>query len=223
MSLNVIMLGAPGAGKGTQAERLAERERLPRVSTGDVLREAAGRGTALGLAARAVIDDGHFVDDATMIGLAAERLRQADCAAGFVLDGFPRTVAQGRATDALLAGRGELAVLHLEVPEAELVRRLSARLVCRDCGRNMDPEQRAAERCRRCGGAFGRRADDGGDVIRERMRVYARETAPLVEHYRGRPTFVSVDGHQPAAQVAEAIRAALAQLPVATGAGAGRA
>jgi adenylate kinase len=215
MPLNVVMLGAPGAGKGTQAERLAERERVPQISTGEILREAASRRTALGLAARAVIDGGHFVDDRTMIGLAAERLGRADCAGGFVLDGFPRTVAQGVAADALLDGRGELAIVHLQVPEAELVRRLTARLVCLDCGRNMDPERRETGACRRCGGEFGRRADDGEDVIRERMLVYARETAPLVAHYGSRATFVEVDGHQPAARVAEEIRLALAGLPAA--------
>lgn len=223
MPLNVVMLGAPGAGKGTQAERLAERERVPQISTGDILREAVARQTDLGRAAQAVIDGGHFIDDRTMIGLAAERLRRADCAGGFVLDGFPRTVAQGLAADALMDGRGELAVVHLEVPEAELVRRLGSRLVCHACGRNMDPEQAATETCRRCGGAFGRRADDGEDVVRERMRVYARETAPLMAHYRHRPTFVAIDGHQPAARVAEAIRTALAALPVASAAGMGRA
>jgi adenylate kinase len=218
MPLNVVMLGAPGAGKGTQAERLAERARVPQISTGEVLREAVARQTDLGRAARAVIDEGHFVDDRTMIGLVAERLRQADCAGGFVLDGFPRTVAQGVATDGLMDGRGELAIVHLAVPEAELVRRLASRQVCRACGRNKDPEQAATETCGRCGGAFGRRADDGEDVVRERMQVYARETAPLVAHYRHRPTFVAIDGHQPAARVAEAIRTALAERPVAAAA-----
>jgi adenylate kinase len=205
MPLNVIILGAPGAGKGTQAARLGARERLPRISTGDILREAASRGTALGLAARAVIDGGHFVDDRTMITLVGQRLSQPDCAGGFVLDGFPRTVPQGLAAEGLMAGRGPLAVVYLDVPAEELVRRLRARLVCRDCGQTVDPEDRPSESCRPCGGALGRRADDGEEVVRERMSVYARRTAPLVEHYRGRPGFVAVDGHQAPARVTEAI------------------
>ncbi len=223
MSQFVIMLGAPGAGKGTQAERLAAREDLPHLSTGDLLREAAVRGTALGRAARAVIDGGHFVDDETMIALVAERLRQPDCARGCVLDGFPRTVAQGQAAERMLAGRGEVTVVHLDVPEAELVRRLRARLVCLACGRNKAPEQLADGACPRCGGAFGRRVDDGEDVIRERMRVYAAETAPLVDHYRVRPGYVRVDGHQPAARVADDVRAALGRPALALAGSEGRA
>lgn len=215
MSQFVIMVGAPGAGKGTQAERLAVREGLPHLSTGDLLRAAAVRGTALGQVARAVIDGGHFVDDATMIALVTERLRQPDCAGGCVLDGFPRTVAQGRATEAMLAARGTVTVVHLEVPEDELVRRLTTRLVCLACGRNKDPEQQADEACGRCGGRFGRRADDGADVIAERMRVFAAETEPLVARFRERPGYFPVDGHKPAAQVADAIGTVIGRLVLA--------
>lgn len=215
MPLHVIILGAPGAGKGTQAERLAERERLPRISTGDVLREAITRRSALGKVAAASIDDGHFVGDETMIGLVGGRLAQADCENGFVLDGFPRTVPQGQAFDAWMSRcSGDLAVVHLEVPEAELVRRLTTRRVCVDCGRNMDPAQGPAEACRRCGGAPGRRADDDEAVIRERMLVYARETAPLVDRYRRLPGFAAVDGNQPPGRVNEAILAAIGRGPL---------
>jgi adenylate kinase len=203
------MLGAPGAGKGTQAERLAAREGLPRISTGDVLREAVLHGTPLGLAARDVIESGHFVGDDTMIALVRERVSRPDCARGFVLDGFPRTVTQARALDEAMAGRDEPTVLHLKVPVDELVRRLGRRMVCHDCGRNRAPEMGPAGACDRCGGAFVRRADDSPDVVRERLNVYEQEGEPVVGQYRGRPTFFDITGDRPASLVAEAIREAI--------------
>lgn len=222
MSLRVIMLGAPGAGKGTQAERLAEREGLPKISTGDILREAVTRGTPLGEAAKEVMESGHLVGDDIMIALVGERLGEADCGRGFVLDGFPRTVPQARALDGMVAGHGPLTVLHVKVPLEVLVRRLSTRMVCHDCGHNMAPELTPADPCDRCGGAFVQRADDNQEVVRERLKVYEEETEPLVEHYRALPTFFTVDGDQPADRVSEDIRQAIARSRAAAAGSVGR-
>jgi adenylate kinase len=182
------MLGPPGAGKGTQAKRLAERLGVPHISTGDILRSAAAAGTALGKEARRYMDDGGLVPDAVMVGLVEERLAQPDAGRGFILDGFPRTVGQAEALDALLVGRGRPldAVLQIAVPRAELVRRLAGRRVCGDCGTlvQVAVEQGANGRCEACGGALLQRDDDRVETVGRRMEVYERETAPLVGHYR---------------------------------------
>jgi adenylate kinase len=190
MAALVVMLGPPGAGKGTQAERLAAALSVPRISTGDMLREAVAAGSELGWAVRAVMARGGLVDDATMIAVVQDRLARPDAAAGCVLDGFPRTLAQAAALDALLAGR-TLHVLELVVPEAELVRRLGGRRVCVACGAN---GPRDGDRCTRCGGELVQREDDGVAVVRERLRVYERDTAPLVGHYQPRDGYRRIDG-----------------------------
>ena len=200
MSLNLIMLGPPGAGKGTQAEQFAKAKGIPKISTGDMLRDAVKAGTDIGLRAKAIMDRGELVGDEVMIGIVRERLDRPDARAGFILDGFPRTVAQARALDGLMDGRAPLVVIDIAVPEAELVRRLSTRLVCGDCGTNaegLDSERMAAARCARCGGRLQQRADDNEAVVRERLNVYRRDTQPLVEYYRPRPTFRAVNGAQP--------------------------
>ncbi|MGH9348817.1 MAG: adenylate kinase, partial [Vicinamibacterales bacterium] len=186
MALNVIMMGPPGAGKGTQAERLARDRGLLKVSTGDILREAVQSQTPLGLEAKATIDAGRLVDDDTMIGIVRERLLQPDAMRGFVLDGFPRTVAQARALDRIVDERddGPLVVIVIEVPEAELVKRLSTRRICSACGATVDPfDGGAASRCRRCGGELVQRSDDDEDIVRKRLAVYERDRRPLVEYY----------------------------------------
>jgi adenylate kinase len=212
MALNLIMLGPPGAGKGTQAERFARARRIPKISTGDMLREAVKAGTPIGLKAKAIMERGDLVSDDVIIGIVKERIDQPDAAPGFILDGFPRTVAQARALDGLMDGRDPLIVLDIVVPEAELVRRLGSRRVCEDCGTNADVDDAAgngAERCAKCGGRLKQRADDSEAVVLERLKVYRRDTKPLVDYYRDRQTFRSVNGAQTADGVAQDLAAAI--------------
>ena len=193
--MNVVMLGPPGAGKGTQAERFARAHGLPKISTGDILREAVHAGTELGLIAKATMEAGNLVGDDVMIGIAKERLERDDARRGFVLDGFPRTVRQADALDQMMEGRGPLCVIDIVVPEDVLVRRLATRRICRDCGSNAVVEWTGD--CQKCGGKLVARIDDGVDIVRERLMVYQRQTKPLVDHYASRPTFRSIDGNQP--------------------------
>ncbi len=203
MGLNVIMMGAPGAGKGTQAGRFARERGLPKISTGDMLREAIKAGDPVGLEAKARMDRGELVDDATMIAIVKKRLQKADAQRGFVLDGFPRTVAQAQALDEIMAERnnGPLIVVDVMVPPEELVKRLAMRRICVDCGTNADPA--AVEKCLKCGGRLEQRADDNQDVVLERLNVYTRATRPVLEFYRERPTFRVVNGAQPQERVAQ--------------------
>jgi adenylate kinase len=206
MALNVVMLGAPGAGKGTQAERLAAEAGVPRISTGDILRAAVAADTPLGRSARTLMDAGRLVGDDIVVALVRERLARPDAAAGFVLDGFPRTVAQAEALDDLVRGRGPLVVVHVAVPTEVLVRRLSSRRVCGSCGTNRPDGAGPGSACPRCGGTFVQRPDDGEAVVRERLRVFARQTEPLVAYYRAGWTVFDVDGDQPVDRVAEQVR-----------------
>jgi adenylate kinase len=212
VALNIVMLGPPGAGKGTQAERFARSHGLPKISTGDILREAVQAGTELGRAAKATMDAGNLIGDDVMIGIVCERLRRADARPGFVLDGFPRTVEQAEALDRMVEGRGApLIVLDIVVPEDVLVRRLATRRICSKCGVNAAVEWTGA--CERCGGALVTRVDDGQDIVRERLKVFLLQTKPLVEYYSGRPTFRAINGNRPpddvAAQVESAVMAAI--------------
>ena len=206
MALNLIVLGPPGAGKGTQAEGFAREHRIPRISTGDMLREAAHAGTPVGLAAREKMDAGLLVSDDAIIALVRERLERPDTVSGFVLDGFPRTVGQAGALDALMVGRDPLVVVEMVVPSEVLVRRVLGRRICSRCGANAGPADTA---CARCGGPFVQRSDDSEKVVRERLAVYERDTQPLVAYYRCRPTFRTVDGDRSPAEVAQAIRDAV--------------
>ena len=209
MGLNVIMLGAPGAGKGTQAERFARQHGLPKVSTGDILRQGIKDNLPVALVAKAKMDRGELVDDDTMVAIVRDRLKQSDTSAGFVLDGFPRTVSQSRALDRIVdeRGNGPLIVVDITVPETELVRRLAGRLICSKCGENAAPDD--GDRCRRCGGDLIQRADDSEAVVRERLKVYHNATEPLVDYYRGRPTFRTVNGAQAADIVARELDATI--------------
>jgi adenylate kinase len=207
MALNLIVLGPPGAGKGTQAERFARIRRIPRISTGEILRDAVTEGTEIGRRAKSIMDRGELVGDDVMIEIVRERLDRPDTRGGFVLDGFPRTVVQAMALDRMVDGRGPLVVLDVVVPEDVLVRRLSSRRICSKCGSNAAPEWTTA--CGKCGGALITRVDDEIDIVRERLKVYHRQTKPLVDYYAGRPSFSSIDGNRPPDVVTAAVDAAL--------------
>ena len=204
MGLNVIMMGPPGAGKGTQATRFARERGLVRIPTGDILRDAIKAQTPLGRKVEATMQRGELVDDATMIAMVEERLAQPDTNAGFLLDGFPRTVPQAEALDSVMKARGNgpLIIVDVRVPLQELVRRLDGRRVCGRCGANADPFGSTINRCQKCGGEFVQRMDDNRDVVIERLKVYERQTYPLVEYYRHRPTFRVVNGAQSPERVA---------------------
>ena len=208
MGLNVIMMGAPGAGKGTQAGRFARERGLPTISTGDMLREAIKEKNPVALEAQAGMDRGELVDDDTIIAIVRDRLSKPDTRPGFVLDGFPRTVGQARALDVIMdeRGRGPLVVVDVVVPEQELVRRLGSRRICSRCGANADP---GATACTKCGGEFVVRADDDAQVVLERLKVYERATRPVLEYYRARPTFRMVNGAQAPEQVAHDVDSAI--------------
>jgi adenylate kinase len=214
------MLGPPGAGKGTQAERFAREHGIPKVSTGDILREAVQSGSELGRRVAAVMDRGELVGDDLMIGIVRERLSRPDAIAGFVLDGFPRTAAQARALDELISARGPVICVEIQVPDEELVRRVKARRVCEDCGANAEVFENKADelpdlcqntdRCRSVGPKWVARSDDSASVVRERLKIYWRDTQPMIEYYSSRPTFRSIDGLQTPEQVREALVSAVA-------------
>ena len=197
--MNIVLFGPPGAGKGTQSRRLSENLRIPQVSTGDLLRAAREKRTALGLQAEGYMTTGRLVPDELVIAMIRERLGQEDCRPGFILDGFPRTIAQAEALDQTLSQGGSKIdrVVNIEVEGKELVRRLSGRRQCRKCGENFHvafhpPKKEGV--CDRCGGGLFQRDDDREEVIRRRLEVYGKETAPLVAHYGGQGILKSVHG-----------------------------
>jgi adenylate kinase len=195
----VVLIGSPGAGKGTQARLLCERAGVPQISTGDMLREAQASGTPLGRTAQEYMDQGRLVPDDVVIGIVDERLSEPDCGRGFVLDGFPRTVEQARALEAMLTRRGLAldAVVAIDVPRADLIERLAGRLVCPRCGtmyhRTFDPP-RTTGACDRDGAALQQRDDDREDRIARRLDQLAKEVAPVAEYYRATGLLRAVDG-----------------------------
>lgn len=199
--VDIILLGAPGAGKGTQAELLRDRLGLPSVSSGDLFRAALSERTSLGLRAKTYMDKGELVPDEITVGMVAERISQADCAAGVIFDGFPRTVAQAEALDGLLGKmrRRVDIVLCIQVLEDVLLRRLAGRWTCRNCGaiyhRELNPEKVQGV-CDVCGGELYQRPDDTPETQQRRIQVYLQQTAPLEEYYRGRGLLVEVNGEQ---------------------------
>jgi adenylate kinase len=197
--MRIILLGPPGAGKGTQAKLLIERLGVPQISTGDMLRAAVKDGTPLGREAKAFMDRGALVPDGVIIGLVRERLQAPDCERGYILDGFPRTVAQAEALEAALVWLGETLdhVLCLEGPTEDLVVRIAGRRTCRTCGAmshvRFSPTKREGV-CDACGGETYQRDDDREDTVRRRLDVYAEQTAPLVRFYAGRRLLRRVAG-----------------------------
>jgi adenylate kinase len=220
VALNLVMLGPPGAGKGTQAERFAREHGIPKVSTGDILREAVHSGSDLGRQVKTVMERGELVGDDLIIGIVRERLSRPDAIAGFVLDGFPRTAKQADALDEITASRGPVICVEMQVPDEELVRRVRGRRVCDDCGANADafehkPDElpdscQHTERCREIGPKWVARSDDSEDVVRERLKIYWRDTRPMIEYYSSRPTFRAIDGMQTPERVREALVSAVA-------------
>jgi adenylate kinase len=202
----VILLGPPGAGKGTQAQRVMSETGLPQVSTGDMLRDAAARGTALGLAARKVMEAGGLVDDQTVNGIVEDRIGAPDCENGFILDGYPRNVAQAGMLDTVLGVNDELMVIELVVDIEALVRRLTARRTCSKCNKIYNLEShppKVAGTCDECGGALLQRNDDTESVIRDRMVTYQTQTRPLADYYRAKSVYYEVDGMGSIDQVTE--------------------
>ena len=215
--LNLVLLGPPGSGKGTQGERLQEDFRLPYWATGDILRGAVRNGTELGAAAKEYMDRGDLVPDEVMVGLIAERVSSEEASDGFILDGFPRTIGQGEALDARLTELDRLltAVILIEVPDEEVVRRLSGRRVCVKEGHifhmEFDPPKNEGV-CDIDGSRLEIRDDDKPDVIRRRLGTYHEKTEPLVGHYEERSVLRRVDGLPAPDEVSDRIRAMLATL-----------
>jgi adenylate kinase len=213
--LRVVLLGAPGAGKGTQARKLSEAFEVPDISTGDIFRNAVSQGTPMGTAAKRFMDRGELVPDDVTIGIVEERLAQPDAAVGFVLDGFPRTVHQATAFDAMLAAMDRTlnAVVEISVPRDVLIERLTQRWMCATCQASYSlpsAPPRTAGVCDRCGGSLVQRGDDSEKTVLHRLEVHDAQTAPLVSYYKGAGLLRTVDGTQPIGAVFDAIVAAAA-------------
>lgn len=217
--MRIVLLGAPGSGKGTQSQRLVQREGIPQISTGDLLRAAVARGTELGRAAKEAMNAGRLVDDALVLGMIRERLGERDARRGFILDGFPRNLAQAHALERLLATLDKPlhAVVQLEVDYGELARRISGRRTCADCGRvfNLLTSPPAAnETCPKTGAPHRllQRPDDTEATVAERLRVYDEQTRPLIDFYRARGLLKVINAQRDVDQVARRLAQALAAL-----------
>jgi adenylate kinase len=203
VALNIILLGPPGAGKGTQAQRLQQERGLIQLSTGDMLRAAVASGSELGQKAKGIMERGELVPDALMVGLIEDRIAQPDCAKGFILDGFPRTEAQAQALDQMLArGAKKLdRVIEMETDEAALTERVVGRFTCAKCGAGYHEKFKRPKvegTCDVCGGKeFSRRKDDNAETMKTRMAAYRAQTAPLLPYYAGRGVLKKVDGMAP--------------------------
>lgn len=205
--LNLVILGKQGAGKGTQCKRLSEHYAIPHVSTGDILRAAVKSGSPLGLEVASVMDAGALVSDELVIRLVDERFQQSDAQRGALLDGFPRTLAQAEALEALLGDDGIKLCINLDVPTELVVERLSSRRVCQECGaiyKDTDIEA-ISETCSNCGGDVIQRKDDQPEAIAKRLAIYERDTAPLLEFYASRQLLVTLNGDQSPDDVTRAI------------------
>ncbi len=211
--MRLIFLGPPGSGKGTQAAKLLEKVQVAHISTGDILRENVAKSTNLGLQAKGYMDEGKLVPDALIVEMMKNRLGASDCATGFILDGFPRTVSQAEALEKMLGKLGmDLdAVVLFEVSDAVVIERLSGRRGCRQCGAiyhvRFNPSSRG-EYCQVCGGELFQREDDREEVIRKRLDVYHSQTTPLIDFYRERDLLVEVEAEKSSDEVLKTILAA---------------
>lgn len=209
--MNLILLGPPGAGKGTQAKKLTDERGLVQLSTGDMLRAEVASGSPLGVEAKKVMDAGQLVSDAIVIGMIDKRTDQPDCAKGFVLDGFPRTEPQAEALDAMLAKKGKKidAVIELAVDEAALIERISGRFTCAKCGTGYHDTFHRPKKdgiCDKCGSTeFVRRADDNAETVKARLVAYRKQTAPILPYYKAKGLLHSVDGMADMSEVARQI------------------
>lgn len=198
--MKIIFLGPPGAGKGTQAVRVSKELNIPHISTGDIFREAINNGTEMGIKAKTFMDKGELVPDEVVIGIVVDRLGEDDASGGFLLDGFPRTVAQAEALDKALSDMGGIdKAVGLDVDDAELINRLAGRRVCRNCGRNYHTiysPPKIENVCDDCGGEVYQRDDDKEDTVRRRLDVYKQQTQPLIDYYKSKNLLVSIDGKQ---------------------------
>ena len=202
--MNLILLGAPGAGKGTQAEILCDRLSIPTISTGNMIREALKSGTEMGLKAKAFIEAGQLVPDEVVIGIVRDRLAQDDCKGGFILDGFPRTIPQAEALDRM--GVTIDRVVDINVPDEVITRRVSGRRVCLDCGNTYHIETKKPQKdgvCDRCGSTLVQRKDDQPETVEERLRVYHEQTEPLRDYYAAAGKLLVMDGQQGIQEIAE--------------------
>lgn len=195
--MNIVLLGAPGAGKGTQAQKLIDAHGIPQISTGDILRAAVAAGTPLGLEAKRYMDSGELVPDEVVIGLVKSRLAEPDAEKGFILDGFPRTTAQAEALDTELGALGKAidSAIAITVDPEVIVARLTSRRVCRACGAITNAS--AGATCPKCGGELYQRDDDNEATVRNRLDVYERSTAPLIDYYRAQGFLHEIDGDRP--------------------------
>ncbi len=195
--MNLILLGAPGAGKGTQAEVICEHLHIPAVSTGNMIREALKNGTEMGLRAKSYMEEGKLVPDEVVIGIIKDRLQQDDCKGGFILDGFPRTIPQAEALDKM--GIVIDKVIDIEVPDEKIVERMSGRRVCESCGASYHLLYKKPEKegvCGKCGGALVQRKDDHPDTVKERLKVYHEQTEPLKAYYEKQGKLAVVEGQE---------------------------
>ncbi len=197
--MNIMLFGAPGAGKGTQAKFIIEKYGIPQISTGDILRAAIKEGTAMGLEAKKYMDEGKLVPDSTIIGIIKDRLSMEDCKKGFILDGFPRTLAQAEALEILMKEMGIKLdkVISLNVPDELIVGRVTGRRVCKDCGGSFHTEFNPPKKdgvCDFCGGELIQRKDDTAETVTKRLQEYHAQTAPLFDFYMERGVLVDLDG-----------------------------
>ena len=197
--MRLVLLGAPGAGKGTQAKKIIEKHHVPQISTGDLLRAAVAAGTALGKEAKAVMDKGELVPDSVVLGMVEERIKQDDCKNGYILDGFPRNTKQAEALDAMLGklNMSLTAALSVDVPLENLMKRLTGRRTCKACGQMYNVYFGAPKKegtCDKCGGDLFQRDDDKEETIKKRLDVYTAQTAPLIDYYGKKGILKSVDG-----------------------------